>query len=210
MGRRRQIQESAGRERRGVGEQRTVRVWAGDGTGRVTRVAASRGRRWSRRRREGSSAQGQARDPSRRRRKCEKEVHTDSESATEESAGEEARLSGGSGRALRAVAGGAVSSGEEKVRAGPEEAGRRRVGRKPGTTGRVQHDPPGRGGGGKGDDGCWWTGRRGQRGGRGRPEARAAGEPGARGGWNSWRGVVRARSAGDGRAVRPGRRAGEV
>ena len=39
---------------------------------------------------------------------------------------------------------------------------------------------------------------------------RAAGEPGARGGWNSWRGVVRARSAGDGRAVRPGRRAGEV
>ena len=74
VGRRRQIQESAGRERRGVGEQRTVRVWAGDGTGRVTRVAASQERRWSRRRREGSSAQGQARDPSRRRRKCEKKV----------------------------------------------------------------------------------------------------------------------------------------
>ena len=74
-----------------------------------------------------------------------------------------------------------MSSGEEKVRAGPEEAGRRGVGRKPGTTGRVQHDPPGRGGGGKGDDGCWWTGRRGQRGERGRPEATSSWRAGRQG-----------------------------
>ena len=155
MDRRRQFQESAGRERRGVGEQRSVRVWAGDGTGRVTGVAASRGETLESEAAEGvvcartdpgfqAGGGGSARS----------KFHTDSESATKESAGEEARLSGGSGRALRAIAGGAVSPGEGKVRAGPEEFGRRGVGRKPGTAGRDQHDPPGRGGGGKDGDGC--------------------------------------------------------
>ena len=74
-----------------------------------------------------------------------------SESASKESAGDEARPSGGSGRAVRAALGGAGSSGRGKARAGPAGAGRMGTGRKPEASVRDQHEPPRRGGGGRED-----------------------------------------------------------
>ena len=75
-----------------------------------------------------------------------------SESAREDSAGDAARPSGGSGRGPRAEVAGAGSSGGERARTGPAEVGRTGTGRKPDALGLDQQGPPRRGGGGRKDD----------------------------------------------------------